>query len=568
MSIPRAEHPNPQFMRDNWMNLNGEWQFLKDCGNSGAARKFYTDETVYDQTITVPFCPQSALSGIADKDFMYSVWYRRAFELSKAQCGGDILLHIGACDYETAVYVNGTRVGAHKGGYISFTFDITSACRAGGNTLVIHAQDDERNRLIPRGKQSEEYFSHQCDYTRTTGIWQTVWLEFVPKTRIVKTKYYPDIHAGALTITATLQGAGTLKAAAFYKDKPVGEASVTADGGEVQLRLALSGTHLWEAGHGRLYDLILTYGDDRVAGYFGLRNMRLDGYKFLINGTSVFQRLILDQGFYPDGIYTAPTDGALIADIERSLACGFNGARLHQKIFEPRFLYHADRMGYLVWGEYPNWGLDHTSPDAIYPMLGEWLEELDRDFNHPAIIGWCPFNETWDLDNRKQYDDLIAMVYKVTKAVDPTRPCIDTSGNFHVLTDIYDTHDYDQDPAVFKAHYDQFIDSDDLFDHQSQRQTYTPGLPVFISEYGGIQWSDGAGWGYGNAPATAEEFIERYKGLTEALLNNPKIFGFCYTQLTDVEQERNGLYTYDRTPKFDTEIFRRINTQKAAIEGT
>ncbi len=226
----------------------------------------------------------------------------------------------------------------------------------------------------------------------------------------------------------------------------------------------------------------------------------------------------------------------------------------------------------MVWGEFPNWGLDHSRPESVYSVLPEWLEELDRDFNHPAIIGWCPFNETWDQNGRRQFDEVLRMAYLATKSVDPTRPCIDTSGNYHVQTDIYDVHDYEQDQNVFKANYDVFANGGELWDQVNHRglgvrQTYDGKLPVFISEYGGIGWSMGeGGWGYGNGPKTEQEFIERFRGLTDAILDNPRIMGLCYTQLTNVEQEQNGLYTYDRKPKFPVEIFREILTRKAAIE--
>ena len=565
MQVPRSEHPNPQFARADWQCLNGEWEFLIDRGKSGRDRRFEFPETKYDAVITVPFCPQSRLSGIGETDFLFSVWYRRSVEVTAAQKQGIVLLHIGACDYAARVYLNGEKVGEHKGGYVSFSFDITEYLRVGENTIVIHAEDDERDGMIPRGKQSEEYFSHGCDYTRTTGIWQSVWLEYLPQTHIRSIRMFPDIR-GSLTLQAALCGKGELTATAYYAGKEVGSVSVREAGGNETLVLQLSEIHLWEPGQGRLYDLELSFGEDRVKSYFGLRSVRLDGYRFLINETSVFQRLVLDQGFNPDGIYTAPTDDFLRGDIERSLAMGFNGARLHEKIFEPRFLYHADRLGYLVWAEYPNWGLDHTRPEAVFPILQEWLEELARDFNHPSIIGWCPFNETWDRDGRRQCDDVLRTVYRATKAVDPTRPCIDTSGSYHVETDIFDVHNYEQDPAVFKASYDKLLATGELFDPLCDRQSFQPEKPAFVSEYGGIRWSEGDGWGYGNAPKTAEEFLARYRGLTEALLQNERFFGFCYTQLTDVEQEQNGLYTYDRTPKFDPAVIRAINEQKAAIE--
>ena len=563
--IYRLEHPNPQFMRDSWTNLNGEWQFEIDHGNSGEARKLFEPEQTFSQRINVPFCPESKLSGIKYKDFMSSVWYKREFAIAETQLQGRVLLHFGAVDYEAIVYINGNRCGTHRGGYVSFSFDITKYLKVGENIVTVHAIDDTRNPLIPTGKQSERYESQGCFYTRTTGIWQTVWLEFLPQTHIKKVKYNTDIENGVLHISAELAGNGIFRADAYYQGKPMGSASVVSNGGSAILNLSLKETHLWEVGNGRLYDLELSYGEDVVQSYFGLRSLQLDGYRFLINGKSVFQRLILDQGFYPDGIYTAPSDEELIADINRSLAMGFNGARLHEKIFEKRFLYHCDRMGYIVWGEYPNWGLDYSNSDCIYNVLPEWLEEIDRDYNHPAIVGWCPFNETWDRDCRKQYDELLSLVYKVTKAVDSTRPCIDTSGNFHVMTDIFDVHNYDQNPETFAAAYNSLPTR--IQDRHECRQKYEEGQPIFVSEYGGIAWSDDpTGWGYGNAPASKEEFLERLKGLTDALLDNKYMFGFCYTQLTNVELEQNGLYTYEREAKFEPAVIHKIISRKAAIE--
>ncbi len=568
-NIPRCEHPNPQFMRDNWLCLNGEWQFTIDNERSGVAKKFFEDDVTFDSKIIVPFCPESKLSGLAHTDFMNAVWYKRTLDLTEAQLNSVVRLNFGAVDYKASVYVNGTLAATHKGGYTPFYVDINSFAKVGANIITVYAEDSVRCPMVPRGKQSEEYYSHGCDYTRTTGIWQSVWVEFIPKTHIEKIRIYPDVKGCGVTIEASLNGKSTLTAKALYNGADMGEASCESEGNRCTLYIKLSEKHLWEVGNGRLYDLELTYGDDTVHTYFGLREVALDGYKFRINGKSVFQRLILDQGFYPDGIYTAPDDSELLADIKRSLDCGFNGARLHQKIFEPRFLYHADKEGYIVWGEYPNWGLDHTDGMGIYFFLPEWLEEIERDFNHPSIVGWCPFNETWDINNRRQYDDLLRMIYLATKSADTTRPCIDTSGNYHVVTDIFDVHDYEQKPDVFKERYDVFAkDGKELYTHFPDRQTYTPGMPAFVSEYGGIKWSPDRndGWGYGDAPKTEEEFIERYKGLTDALLDNPYMFAFCYTQLTDIEQEQNGLYTYDRKPKFDLSVIHAITSRKAAIE--
>lgn len=567
--IPRPEHPNPQFQRRDWMNLNGKWSFKIDKSKSGLAKKYYQPQTKFDRTINVPFCPESVLSGIEYKDFMDAVWYSREFTIPEKYSGLRTILHFGAVDYKATVYINGKEVGTHKGGYISFEFDITDYITDGKNVLTVYAEDDTRNPLQPRGKQSEEYYSHGCDYTRTTGIWQTVWLEFVPESRIKGIKIFPNVENCSVDIQAEVIGSGKFEVLALYQERIMGAATVVSDGGFVTAHLDLKEAYLWEVGEGRLYDLELRFNEDKVDSYFGLRDVRLDGQKFLINGKSVFQRLVLDQGFYPDGIYTAPTEEAMIKDIQISLDVGFNGARLHEKIFEPRFLYHCDKMGYIVWGEYPNWGMDTSNPNILFSILPEWIEEIERDFNHPSIIGWCPFNETWDYDGRKQHDETLAVVYNTTKALDRTRPCIDTSGNFHVITDIFDVHDYEQDPKVFKEHYDKLMTEGELFDNHKKRQKYTGG-PTFVSEYGGIRWSVNEGeqnaWGYGDAPKNKYEFIERYKGLTDALLDNDQMFGFCYTQLYDVEQEQNGLYTYSRKPKFETSIFRAINSRKAKIE--
>ena len=570
--IPRSEYPRPQFEREGFMNLNGEWDFCIDNERSGKERGFFEKDAAFGKKITVPFCPESELSGVNHKDFMYGVWYKRTFALTEEQAKKRTVLHIGAADYKTAVFINGKEAGTHKGGYVSFEFDITALVAEGENTVTVYCEDDTRSRFIPSGKQCERFGSYGCLYTRTTGIWQTVWLEFTEKEFIESVKFVPDALTGSVTVRAKLCGKNDFSAKFFYEGKEVGAENIENAFGTVTFTVALKEKHLWEIGCGRLYDVEFSFGGDRVKSYFGLRSIALDGKKFLLNGKPIFMRLVLDQGFYPDGIYTAPTDEALKNDILLSKAVGFNGARLHEKVFEERFLYHCDKEGYIVWGEYPNWGLDHTDKEAIYHILPEWLDEIKRDFNHPAIIGWCPFNETWDINGRRQENGVLELIYKATKAADSTRPCIDTSGNYHVMTDIYDVHDYNQDPETFKANYDKLFTDGELYDQvnrNGKRQEYDGKSPVFISEYGGIRWSvvnDGSGWGYGNAPKAAEEFIERYRGLTTALLENPELCGFCYTQLTDVEQEQNGVYTYYRKEKFDSAIFKEINSQPAAAE--
>lgn len=562
----RAEHPNPQCFREEWINLNGDWEFAFDFGTTGKERGLPAAKSL-EKKIVVPFCPESKLSGIGYWDFMNCVWYRRSFAVpEKWKASGRTLLHFGAVDYKATVYINGTEIGSHTGGYTPFCFDVTKWLSEGENVLVVCAEDDNRGGSQPCGKQAHQYASSGCDYTRTTGIWQTVWLEHVPENHIKNFRFYSDIKNGRLIFEVHAVGKEELGISASYQGKPMGNIRLCSDTEAFRGELQLAETHLWELGDGRLYDVELCYGEDKVKSYFGLREVSMDGFKFLLNGKSVFQRLVLDQGFYPDGIYTAPTEEAFVKDIELSMAAGFNGARLHEKVFEPRFLYHCDRMGYMVWGEYPNWGLDHSRMDVLPSYLNQWREALERDFNHPAIIGWCPFNETWDYQGKRQWDELLSSVYYMTKALDSTRPCIDTSGNYHVVTDIFDVHDYDQNPETFAKRFERLSEGI-LENHCNDRQKYD-GEPVFVSEYGGISRAADKekGWGYGNAPEDDAAFLKRYDGLTTALLDNPYIFAFCYTQLYDIEQEVNGLYTYEREPKFDMELIKEINSKKAAIE--
>ncbi len=567
MNIPRSEFPNPQFERKNWINLNGEWDFEFDFGNSKLETGIL-EQKDWSKKITVPFCVESELSGIGYKDFMAAVWYRRKIEISKDKLDGRVFACFGAVDHDAKVFINGKLAGEHSGGYTSFKIDITGYLVEGTNEIIVNAVDDTRSPLTATGKQSSLAKSHGCHYTRTTGIWQTVWLEFTPKNSIKNFRLTPDAKNGTLNVSAELYGKGEFKAVASYEGKQMGVFTKTCEN-YVYGEIKLNEVHLWEVGCGRLYDLTLSFEGDEVISYFGLRDIAIDGYKFLINGKSVFQRLILDQGFYPDGIYTAPTEEALVNDIKLSMAAGYNGARLHEKIFESRFLYHCDRLGYIVWGEYPNWGLDYSNPAVTDVVIPQWIEAIERDYNHPAIIGWCPFNETWNYEGREQRNSLLYTIYKTTKALDKTRPCIDTSGNYHVITDIYDTHDYEQNVEIFTKRYKYFEEGGELWNPVNKGKLQYEGGIFFVSEYGGIHWSmnpDDKAWGYGNSPKTEEEFFARFEGLTNALLGNKKMFGFCYTQLTDVEQEQNGIYTYDRKVKFNIEKFHKINTRKAAIE--
>jgi len=578
MDAPRPEYPRPQWVRDEWLNLNGEWEFWEGTEAREGAQPCAPTVTADGHTrrIVVPFAPESRLSGIGKTDFMAFVWYRRGFRLPEGWEGKTVLLHFGAVDYAATVWVNGRLAGRHQGGYSSFGFDITALLRAGENELVVRAIDYTRSPLQASGKQSDKLESYGCLYTRTTGIWQTVWLEAVPTAHLGQARLVPDLVADPprLLVIAPVSEAGiglTVEAVVRAEGSEVARATgpVGVDG--ACLSLDLPEARLWSPDHPFLYDLEvrLLDGDtvvDRAQSYFGMRHISLDGPAIRLNGEPVFQRLVLDQGYYPDGIYTAPSDEALRRDIELSQAMGFNGARLHQKVFEPRFLYWADKLGYLCWGEYPSWGLGLSQAGVLERVLPEWLEVVARDCNHPSIVGWCPFNETANEPPR----DVLRAVYWATKAADPTRPVMDTSGYTHAVTDVDDCHDYEQDPVKFAEHHRAFAEGGQPRRNHPEFDAPYDGQPFFVSEYGGIWWNPGQkdekAWGYGDRPKSETEFLARYRALTEALLFHPRMCGFCYTQLYDIEQEVNGLYTYDRRPKFDAKVIRAINEQRAAIE--
>ena len=574
MSIPRPEYPRPTLVRgeDSWVNLNGTWEFAFDFGNSGRERKMWEAPT-YEREIVVPFVPESKLSGIEYVDFIPACWYRRTFTLPEGWCkkSGRILIHFGAVDYYSEIRVNGKLAATHRGGYTPFTVDVTKYLNDGENVLSVFAEDNGHDPLQPTGKQVyHSYYNCGCHYTRCTGIWQTVWMEYVPCNYVKNLKLTPDIDAGKLDVVVTLEGensgVSSVTAEASFGGEVVGTTTAPVLGKYAQFSIAIPEAKLWSLDEPNLYDLRVTAGDDTVTSYFGMRSVAINGYAIEINHKPVYQRLVLDQGYFPDGIYTASKDEDLAHDIELSKAAGFNGARMHMKIFEPRFLYHADRMGYLLWDEFPNWGLDESNPASLLSILPEWLTEMERDYNHPSIVGWCPFNETGIRRNK----DVFRTVYQATRAVDPMRPIIDTSGYVHVITDIYDVHNYDQNPETFKKAFEWLETGEgELFVNNPQHEKYE-GQPYFVSEFGGTYWNidedPSAAWGYGQAPKTLDEFYERFEGLINVLLDNPKMCAFCYTQLTDVYQEKNGIYAFDRRAKFDLDRLHRIMSRKAAIE--
>ncbi len=456
-SIPRPEYPRPQFVRDSWINLNGPWRFAFDFGDTGVENGWNQDPSGFDLEIVVPYCPESRLSGVAHTDFIPAT-----FALPNDWHDQRVLLHFGAVDYDCHVWVNGKDVGRHYGGSASFTFDITDALGSGDNVLVVRARDDLRSGLQPGGKQCKQLRSRGCHYTRTTGIWQTVWLEAVPDVNLHSVRVVPDLDGSRFILTPSLNHDAhdyTIRATLLDDSQDVGGATAPAlNGGAFSIRI--KDPKPWSPADPHLYDirLELLNGDavaDQVTSYAGLRKFHIEGHRFFLNNEPFFVRFVLDQGFYPEGIWTAPTDDDLRGDIELSMAVGFNGARLHQKVFEERFHYWADKLGYLTWGEFCDWGMDFGQPRAVHNQQREWSEIVVRDRNHPSIVAWTPFNETAGQarSHFEAHRRCVEETYALTKRLDPTRPVNDTSGYAHVRTDIYTVHDYEQDVDAFVSKY-------------------------------------------------------------------------------------------------------------------
>ncbi len=595
---PRPEYPRPQFQRDRWLNLNGPWQFEIDAGDTGAERGLCDRPLTHE--IMVPFCPEAKLSGIENTDFLNVVWYRREVEIPAEWEGHHVLLHFQAVDYEATVWVNGQEVARHRGGFTPFTCHLQGVVGPGEKAIIIVRARDLKHEPKAAGKQSLKHGNYGCFYTRTTGIWQTVWMEPVSAVHLLRPRITPNVGRRRFVIEQPLSNnrPGTqVRATLAWQGRPLTSETVSADHDRTpQLELTVPDDclHLWGPGEGHLYDITLELLDatgsllDRAQSYAGLRAIAIDGRAVKINGRPVFQRQILDQGYYPDGIMTAPSEEDLIRDITLSMEAGFNSARLHQKVFEERFLYHCDRLGYLVWGEFPDWGmwgavaeLHPKSHDPYTSAVAQWLEALERDYNHPAIIGWCGLNETGP-DNKDQLvalDDLTRAMFLAAKSMDKSRLVLDVSGYGHRVreTDVYDTHDYEQDPEKLSSHYAR-LGENEAYCHKPALNlpgTYH-GQPFFVSEFGGIKWnpsfasdeeSQETSWGYGETPRTVEEFHERFEGQCRVLMENRHLFGFCYTQLTDTFQEQNGIVYFDRTPKFDLARIRAVLTRPAAIES-
>lgn len=597
LAIPREEYPRPQFQRQDWMNLNGEWSYTFDFVGSGMEKRL-NESKGFDGKITVPFCPESKLSGVEYTDFINNIWYQRNIQIPSEWVGKNIMLNFGAVYYNSEIFIDGNLAGRHFGGSTSFSIDITKFVADGKeHSLVVHAYSDPRTCMQPAGKQNVRLNQFECMYTRCTGIWQTVWMEPVDPNALFRTHVITDIDQNQIILHPTFYGEsdGTLTVTLKEGKKIVASKTVKASNNST-IVLPVKSPKLWSTEDPFLYDLTYTVKDasgnviDEVDSYLGMRKIHVNGNKVYLNNRPFYQRLVLDQGYYPDGIWTAPSDEALKRDIQLSLEAGFNGARLHQKVFEDRYHYWADKLGYITWGEAPSWGMDTNSPEVARNFMTEWSEEILRDRNHPSIITWTPMNEEWWPD-RVQFPRFVSDVYDLTKALDPTRPVCDVSGGVHVKTDIWTTHNYEQDPeklqnSIFNGErwYQAPTKStpphrknvgfnrpqeQNLYDYPRYEKA---DMPYILDELGGIKWTKGqdqqtgnsnSSWGYGEPPHSLEEFYDRLEGQIDALMNiSDNVWGYTYTQLTDVEQEQNGIYFYDRTPKFDMKRIRAIFTKR------
>ena len=578
--IPRPEYPQPQFQREQWINLNGRWEFAFDDGNRGLDENWATSAKKFDRNITVPFCFESANSGIGDTTFHPWVWYRRAITIPAAWKGRRVLLHFGAVDYRAIVWVNGRLAGEHQGGNTPFQLDITPLLNAGANALTVRAEDPPTDRYIPRGKQYWEPKSRGIFYTRTSGIWQTVWLEATGQSYLERVRITPS-NDGTVRFEARLAGPAVYPGSSFHVDVrnanhlTVASADSFPVGPRAVALVAINEPRLWSPADPQLYEVVfsLHHGaaeEDRVTSYFGFRSVLVEGDRLLLNGRPTILKMVLDQGYWPQSTLTPPSDEAIQYDIRLTRQMGFNGARKHQKLEDPRYLYWADRMGLLVSSEMANAFLFDTVYAAQFTR--EWAEAVERDYNHPSIVLWVPINESWGTPNLvdPQQQQHLRSLYTLTHSLDATRPVIDNDGWEHTnLTDLFAIHDYARNGELLYNKYKDLGKPGTRVPNNG-RAALAPGnqyngTPLYLSEFGGIAFiAPGTdvpkeAWGYSGIEKTADSALDRLRGLYTAIAKIPAFAGLCYTQLTDVEQEINGLLTYDRKPKYDIRVVKEIN---------
>jgi beta-galactosidase/beta-glucuronidase len=572
-------YPRPQLVREHWQSLNGQWKFTFDND-----RKYThpVDPIQWTHNIEVPFPPESKASGVGDRGFNRACWYQREFDIDAE--GERVLLHFGAVDYHAVVWVNGHRVIEHEGGHSSFYADITTAL--GGEThhvVTVYVEDDPLDLSKPRGKQDWQLEPHSIWYPRTTGIWQAVWLERVPRTYIQKLRWTPHFEGFEIGceafVAGDLEDNLSVEVRIRHGQKMLADDHYKVIGGEAHRKIALSDPGiddsrnelLWSPEHPTLLDVDVTlWHDDQVVdkikSYTALRSVNINRDRFMLNGRPYHLKLVLDQGYWPDTLLCAPSDDALRRDVELAKAMGFNGVRKHQKIEDPRYLYWADRLGLLVWEEMPS--SYRFTPLAITRMVREWSEVIDRDYSHPCIIVWVAFNESWGVPNltsMQAHRNAVEALYHLTRTFDSTRPVIGNDGWEASATDLLGIHDYDGDAERLGARYSSNVTTQELFDRRRPGGRILTldgyphrGQPIILTEFGGITYAkrpeEGVKnvWGYSLADSD-QEFLDSYRRLLEVVNETPMFSGFCYTQFADTFQEANGLLTADRSPKLPLE---------------
>lgn len=575
--IPRPEYPQPQFQREQWLNLNGSWELEFDDGNVGLDQDWAAGTRKFTRNITVPFCFESPRSGIGDTSFHPWVWYRRSFTVPQGWRGRRTLLNFGAVDYRAKVWVNGRLAVEHEGGNTPFHSEISAFLKPGPNTLVVRAEDPPTDRYIPRGKQYWELKPTSIFYTRTSGIWQTVWLEPVGDSFLEQVRITPELDGTVRFEARTTrpQPDLTLEATIRFAHADVNSGRTRTDGPRTTVSVFVADPKLWYPGSPQLYDVSfeLRRGAtvlDRVNSYFGFRTISTEGGRVVINGRPTFLKMVLDQGYWPETLLTPPTDEAIQYDIRMTQEMGFNGARKHQKLEDPRYLYWADRMGFFVSSEMANAYL--FDDGYAQRFTREWMEAVQRDYNHPSIIMWVPINESWGTPNLRdiRQQNHLKELYALTKSLDATRPVIDNDGWEHTdMTDLFAIHDYSPNGDLLYNRYKD-LGKPGASVPNNARAALIPGYaynntPVLLSEFGGIAFIPPGhrvpeeSWGYSGIEKTTGAVLDRLRSLYSAIAKIPAFAGLCYTQLTDVEQEVNGLMTYDRKPKFDSKTLREIN---------
>lgn len=570
----RHGYPRPIMERDEWFNLNGLWEFAIDPQGTWTR----PEQVAFDRRILVPFSPETRMSGIHETGFYQAVWYRREIETPDLSGDRRLILHFGAVDFAATVWVNGRLATRHEGGYTPFRVDITELLGSSGrDVIVVRAVDSPLDLSKPRGKQDWQLEPHSIWYPRTTGIWQTVWMERVSATHLRYVRWTPVVERWEIGFETRLEGRHRDDLRMHVKleahDKVLADDiySVTAD--EVHRKIALSDPGiddsrnelLWSPGspiliraHIRLLD---EDGEvvDEVRSYTALRSITIQGDRFVLNGRPYPLQFVLDQGYFPESGITAPDDNALRRDVELAKAMGFNGVRKHQKIEDPRYLYWADTLGLLVWEEMPSaYRFTRTS---IERLMTEWKDAIRRDISHPCIVAWVPFNESWgvpDLPESPAQRHYVQALYHLTKTLDPSRPVIGNDGWESVATDIIGIHDYDDKPERIARRYGKEDLPATLFKRErpggrllTLGEQAHANLPVMLTEFGGIAYSADleTTWGYTRCE-TAEELASQYIALLTTVRSIPMLAGFCYTQFADTYQEANGLLFEDRTPKF------------------